>query len=198
MNPVQQHLNRDHHQQHAHQPLHRSESPLTQQLVEYLVEHQDHRAGGPGHKERQRPVHHPGGLLIGQQHQRCEDRRTGDHRDRHRHQEGLLARRQPGHAPLTWEDHLDGDQEQDDTPRNADRLLPQVEEAEDLLTNEQEQHHDGQREEQLAHHHLATSFGIDMTQDREEDRQVAQRVHDQKQHDCGRESIHTTPGLRPE
>jgi hypothetical protein len=65
-----------------------------------------------------------------------------------------------------------------------------AEHLEEIAAGEEKSDQDRERDQQLAHDDEAIARGIDVPQRREEQRHVAQRIHDEEQQDGGREQTH--------
>src|SRR6185437_16503517 len=88
------------------------------------------------------------------------------------------------------ENHLDADQEQHDPAADADRLLLQLQHAQQELATEQEGDQHRQRNQQFARHYPAPPLRRHVLQQRQEKRNIAERIQDQEQQDPGRQRGH--------
>ncbi len=87
-------------------------------------------------------------------------------------------------------DHAQRDQEQDDAPGEVERTLRQAEELEEgAAEGHAYQQHD-ERDRALAHDHPDAAVRLDVPQQGDEQRDVADRIGDQQQdHDGGGEGV---------
>ena len=117
-----------------------------------------------------------------QQHQRGQNRWPGDEWNRQRHDKRLFTRGQAAAAAFrARENHLNGNQEQNNPAGNRNGFGAQVEECENFLTGKQEDKHHQQGDEQLADHNRPAALRLGVLQHRHEDRQVSQWIHNQDQ-----------------
>ncbi len=73
--------------------------------------------------------------------------------DGERDDERLPLHRFPQRALVAGEHHADRDEQQDEPAARRERGAGYVEQVEDVAAEEQEQDHDHERDEQLAHDH---------------------------------------------
>ncbi len=117
-----------------------------------------------------------------QQHQRRQNGWPRDEGNRQRHDKRLFACGQAAAAAFgAREDHLDGNQEQNNPTGNGDRFGAQVQERKDFFTGKQEDKHHQQGNKQLADHDRPAALRLGVLQHRHEDGQVAQWIHYQDQ-----------------
>lgn len=94
------------------------------------------------------------------------------------------------------EDHPHGDQQEDDAARGGERRRRDVEHVEQVFAGEEEADHDGECDQQIAHDDAAVSLGRDVAKRREEQRNVAEWVHDEEEQNGGGEQGHVTGRVR--
>ena len=87
-------------------------------------------------------------------------------------------------------DHADCDQEQHDAARDADAFLLDLQQLQGLIPCEQEEHEDAIGDQHFADDDGASAFGADFLEYAQEDRHVAERIHDQEQRDHGGDEAH--------
>jgi len=131
--PVHQHLHRDHDEQHPHQPLHGNEPPLSEDTVQKRRREQEDPAHQPRNRQREQKLSFAGRRGPLQEEECCKRRRTGDERNRQRNNEGLALKRVARASALAREDHPQCDEKQDDSSGDADRLLLEAEELQQVV-----------------------------------------------------------------
>ncbi len=133
----------------------------------------------------------PGWVLVSNN-KRCHRRGTGHAGNRHRHDERLALPRLAEDAAAIGrrKHHADADQEQHQATSDADGIGLQLHDMQELLATEQEHQQDAQRDQQFAHHDAAATARRHFLEQAQEERNIAQRVHDQEQHDPRRQRGH--------
>ena len=143
---------------------------------------QNDERSAPGNQQSNHQMAHLVGVLMRQQHQCGQNGRPGDQRDRQRYDKRLFTRRQAAAAAFrARENHLDGNQEQNNSSGNGNRFGTQIQESENFFASKQEDKHHQQGDEQLADHDCPAALGFGVLQHRHEDRQVSQWIHYQDQ-----------------
>ena len=154
---------------------------------------EDDAAGQPGEKDGAQPFRPAGGVAADDEEHRRQRRGAGDEGDRQRHDERFaLDIHVLGHgAHGGREDHLDGDEEEDDAAGHGQRRFGDVEQFEKELAAEEEEDQGGEGEEELADDDASLPVSRVSLEGDEKERDVAYRVHDQKKEQgCG-EKCHT-------
>ena len=188
--PAQQHLHRDRHEQHAHEPLHRDQPALAEEAAHDAREVEDDARRQPGERDGQQPLGPTAGLAAGEQQHRRERRRSCRVRHGQRHDERFLFHFLAKVEVGGREDHPERDQQQDDAARDGQRLGGHAQQPQQAAPEEQERDEQGERDEQLPHDDVAMPRGRDAAQRREEQRHVAERVHHEEQQHRRREHRH--------
>ena len=126
-----------------------------------------------------------------------ERRRPREERYRERDHEGFPFERWTGESGLPREDHPKGDQEQDDPAGDADGLLFEAEEPQEILPGHQEHHQHDVGDEDLAEEHDAAPRRRHGLEDRQEQGDVPERIHDEEQGHDGGKQVHSEPASAP-
>ncbi len=123
-----------------------------------------------------------------EQHHGGDCRGPGYGGNRKRHDERLTRSRFSENALGAVKDHAQRDQEQDDAAGEVERALRQSEELEEGAAERHAYQQHGKRDRALAHDHPDAAFRIDVSQQRDEQGDVADRIgHEQQDHDGGSE-----------
>lgn len=125
-----------------------------------------------------------------QEQERSERRGTGNERNRKRDDKRLSLQLLAKHRAFTRKDHPERNEKQHDTAGDADRFLFKAKKLQDISAEKQEHKKDDVSDQNLAHKHETPPFRRNCLQDREEQQNVPERVHDEEQRDDRRKDVH--------
>lgn len=122
------------------------------------------------------------------------DQRYGDRYDERLAVHFVAAK----HAAFAGEDHLDGDQEQDDAASDAQAFVGEVHQLQKAFAKEHEGEQYRKGDKAFAEYHAAAAFRLHLLEGRNEEGNVTQRIGNQDQQDGGRQErgIHSFYSMR--
>ncbi len=142
--------------------------------MDFAGEEEDQQRHQHGEGEGADPLQHAFWFASGHQQYGGHGRGAGDQRYGDGHDEGFAVHFVAAkHAAFAGEDHLDGDQEQDDATRYAQAFVGQVHQLQEAFAKEHEGEQYGEGDEAFAEYHAAAAFRLHLLERRDEEGDVA-------------------------